>query len=105
MSTKPEAKTTDKPEDPREILAKLRNEHLEKIKELSELKDKQYKLAEQIINAQDAVFKSYQTFASTSEQYLVDVINEQGNQLKAAQSTPAGSKLPSVSEVREDNLQ
>lgn len=106
------------PVDPRDVLNKLRSEHLDKVKSLNELKERQFELQTQMLAAQDAVFKSYQAFATTSEQFLVGVVDKQAAQLKAAQAqavpqvpapvpqVPAqASPLPTIPEAREDNLQ
>ena len=85
--------------DPRETLAKLRTTHMEKTKVLADLKDQLLKLQDQLLSAQDDVFKSFQAFAGASEQFLVNVINDQNSQLQTAKT------VAPVTEPRSDNLQ
>jgi hypothetical protein len=97
-----------KADDQREALAKLRSDHLEKVKVLNDLKDRQLELQTQMLAAQDAVFKTYQTFAAASERFLVGVIGDQTTQLKAAQAAQVSAavrQLPTITEERRDNLQ
>lgn len=98
--------STETKQSPQEVISKLREAHLEKVKLLADLKDKMNKVRDEIIDAQDAVFKTFQNLASTSEQYLVSVVESQNNQLKSNQTNAQNTTrdLPTIPESRADNL-
>jgi Mg2+ and Co2+ transporter CorA len=86
-------------ESAQDVLMRLERSYLDRAKTLSELKDQLSKLQEQVMTAHDVAFKAFQTFSSSKEQYLVNVINTQNTRLK--QLTPAAEASPAT---REDNL-
>ena len=110
MSTqKPDQKPEAKEETAQEILARLERDYEEKKKAIADLKTQQARLQEQILTAQEDMFKSFQTWSVNKEQYLSNIVralDQKLTQVQAAgsQSGQSGQKLPPIQEERIDNI-
>lgn len=90
-------------ETPQEILNKLEKTYLEKAKLLNEAKEQLDKARDVVIAASNESFRAFVTLTNTKEQYLVNVINAQQQELKkqpdatsAISSTGSSTKLPTA---------
>jgi hypothetical protein len=116
------AQTTqqDKPQTPQEILQALERDLQIKLQELGAARELLSKHQEQVINAQDAVFRSYQLLTINKERFLVNMVNEQRERLRdmsqeitKSRASKTAAPLPTIQETpaetttpvaREDNL-
>ena len=69
-------------ETEQEILHRLERSYNERYRILIDLKDQLCKLQDQVLAASDSAFKSFQTLSNAKEQFLVNIVGTQNQQLK-----------------------
>jgi TolA-binding protein len=101
MSIKPER--SEATESVNDQLKRLLSTYDESSKSLNELKNQMLKIQEQILKSQECVFKNFQVFSTTKEQYLMGVISAQKTQLgKMSHVLPNDPSI--IKNLRDNNV-